>query len=143
LKVQQISVFLENKSGRLAELTNVLGKAAINIRALSIADTSDFGILRLIVNKPEEAFRILKDDGFSVSITDVIAVEVQDEPGGLAKVLGILQSAGINIEYLYAFLEKSSNDALVVFRVEQVDEAVELLAKRSVNVLRGSDVYKL
>lgn len=143
MKVQQISVFLENKSGRLAELTNVLGKAAINIRALSIADTSDFGILRLIVNKPEEAFRILKDDGFSVSITDVIAVEVQDEPGGLAKVLGILQSAGINIEYLYAFLEKSSNDALVVFRVEQVDEAVELLAKRSVNVLRGSDVYKL
>ena len=143
MKVQQISVFLENKSGRLAELTNVLGKAAINIRALSIADTSDFGILRLIVNKPEEAFRILKDDGFSVSITDVIAVEVQDEPGGLARVLGILQSAGINIEYLYAFLEKSSNDALVVFRVEQVDEAVELLAKRSVNVLRGSDVYKL
>ena len=143
MKVQQISVFLENKSGRLAELTDVLGKAAINIRALSIADTSDFGILRLIVNKPEEAFRILKDDGFSVSITDVIAVEVQDEPGGLAKVLGILQSAGINIEYLYAFLEKSSNDALVVFRVEQVDEAVELLAKRSVNVLKGSDVYKL
>lgn len=143
MKVQQISVFLENKSGRLAELTNVLGKAAINIRALSIADTSDFGILRLIVNKPEEAFRILKDDGFSVSITDVIAVEVQDEPGGLAKVLEILHSAGINIEYLYAFLEKSSNDALVVFRVEQVDEAVELLAKRSVNVLKGSDVYKL
>ncbi len=143
MKVQQISVFLENKSGRLAELTNVLGKAAINIRALSIADTSDFGILRLIVNKPEEAFRILKDDGFSVSITDVIAVEVQDEPGGLAKVLEILHSAGINIEYLYAFLEKSSNGALVVFRVEQVDEAVELLAKRSVNVLKGSDVYKL
>ncbi len=143
MKVQQISVFLENKSGRLAELTDVLGKAGINIRALSIADTSDFGILRLIVNKPEDAFRILKEDGFSVSITDVIAVEVQDEPGGLAKVLGILQSAGINIEYLYAFLEKSSNDALVVFRVEQIDEAVDLLAKHNVNVVKGSDVYKL
>ncbi|MBU7008445.1 ACT domain-containing protein [Phosphitispora fastidiosa] len=143
MKVQQISVFLENKSGRLAELTEVLGQAGINIRALSIADTSDFGILRLIVNKPEEAFRILKDDGFSVSITDVIAVEVQDDPGGLARVMGILNSAGINIEYLYAFLEKSSNDALVVFRVEQVDEAVELLAKHNVNVVKGSEVYKL
>ncbi|WP_418791647.1 ACT domain-containing protein [Phosphitispora sp. TUW77] len=143
MKVHQISVFLENKSGRLAELTDVLGKAGINIRALSIADTSDFGILRLIVNNPEEAFKILKNDGFSVSITDVIAVEVQDEPGGLARVLEILQSAGINIEYLYAFLEKASNNALVVFRVEQIDDAVALLTKHGVNVVQGSDVYKL
>ena len=143
MKVQQISVFLENKSGRLAELTEVLGKADINIRALSIADTSDFGILRLIVNKPEEALGILKNEGFTVSITDVIAVEVKDKPGGLASILKTLQSAGINIEYLYAFLEKSSEDALVVFRVEQIEEAIELLAKNNVNVLKGKDVYKL
>jgi len=143
VKVQQISVFLENKSGRLAELTDVLGKSGINIRALSIADTSDFGILRLIVNKPETAFKVLKEAGFTVSITDVIAVEVEDKPGGLAAVLKILESVGINIEYLYAFLEKASNNALVVFRVEQVDEAVDLLIKNNVSVLKGSDVYKL
>ena len=143
MKVQQISVFLENKSGRLSSLTDVLGKAGINIRALSIADTSDFGILRLIVSQPDNAGRILKDAGFTVSITDVIAVEVEDRPGGLAAVLGILETAGINIEYLYAFLEKSSNNALVVFRVEQIDQAVKLLAENKINVVRGEDVYKL
>jgi len=143
MRVQQISVFLENKSGRLANLTDVLGKAGINIRALSIADTSDFGILRLIVNKPEEAFKSLKEAGFTVSITDIIAVEVEDKPGGLANVLKLLESKGINIEYLYAFLEKSSNNALVVFRVEQVDEAISLLTDNNINVLKGSDICQL
>jgi hypothetical protein len=143
MKVQQISVFLENKSGRLAKLTNVLGDNAINIRALSIADTSDFGILRLIVNRPQDALKVLKAAGFTVSITDVIAVEVQDKPGGLAAVLKLMETEGINIEYLYAFLEKSSNNALVVFRVEQVDAALALLAKNGINVLKGEDVYKL
>ena len=143
MKVQQISVFLENKSGRLAKLTEVLGQNGINIRALSIADTSDFGILRLIVSNPPEAFKVLKAEGFTVSMTDVIAVEVKDQPGGLSIVLKILESASINIEYLYAFLEKSSNDALVVFRVEQVDEAIALLAKNNINLLKGTDVYKL
>lgn len=143
MKVQQISVFLENKSGRLAELTQTLGTADINIRALSIADTSDFGILRLIVNKPAEALNVLKEAGFTVSITDVIAVEVKDQPGGLGNILKLLQDSGINIEYLYAFLEKSSNDALVVFRVEQVDDAIELLTKNNVNIIEGSRVYKL
>lgn len=143
MKVQQISVFLENKSGRLAELTQTLGEAGINIRALSIADTSDFGILRLIVNKPDQALSVLKEAGFTVSITDVIAVEVKDEPGGLGEVLKLLQDSGINIEYLYAFLEKSSNDALVVFRVEQLDEAIELLTKNNVNIIEGARVYKL
>jgi len=143
MKVQQISVFLENKSGRLSSLTDVLGKAGINIRALSIADTSDFGILRLIVSQPDEACRILKDAGFTVSMTDIIAVEVEDRPGGLAAVLGILENAGINIEYLYAFLEKSSNNALVVFRVEQIEQAIKLLGENKINVVRGEDVYKL
>ncbi len=143
MKVQQISVFLENKSGRLARLTEVLGDAGINIRALSIADTSDFGILRLIVNRPEEAFKILQETGFTASLTDVLAVEVEDKPGGLAAVLKILESAGINIEYLYAFLEKSSNNALVVFRVEQHDEAAALLTKNNIRVIKDAEVYKL
>jgi len=143
MRVKQISLFLENKSGRLAEVTRLLGQKDINIRALSIADTTDFGILRLIVSHPEKAFEALKDEGFTVSMTDVIAVEVDDKPGGLGAVLQVLQDAGINIEYLYAFLEKSSNDALVVFRVEQVDDAIKVLQTNGINILKGEEVYTL
>lgn len=143
MRVQQISVFLENKSGRLAKVTEVLGQNQINIRALSIADTADFGILRLIVNKPDEAYRILKDAGFTVSVTDVIAVEVDDNPGGLGTALKILDEAEVNIEYLYAFLEKSSQDALVVFKVEQIDQALATFKEKGINVLKDKDVYLL
>ncbi|MBF7083148.1 ACT domain-containing protein [Desulfallas sp. Bu1-1] len=143
MKVKQISVFLENKSGRLAQVTRVLGENNINIRALSIADTTDFGILRLIVNNPDPAYRALKDAGFTVSTTEVIAVEVKDEPGGLARVLEILQNVNINIEYLYAFLQKATNAALVVFRVEQLDEAIKVLQENNISILEGSRVYAL
>jgi hypothetical protein len=143
VKVKQISVFLENKSGRLAQVTRVLGENNINIRALSIADTTDFGILRLIVNNPDPAYRALKDAGFTVSTTEVIAVEVKDEPGGLARVLEILQNVNINIEYLYAFLQKATNAALVVFRVEQLDEAIKVLQENNISILEGSRVYAL
>lgn len=143
MKVKQISIFLENKSGRLAQVTGVLGDNGINIRALSIADTTDFGILRLIVNDPDQAYRVLKDAGFTVSTTDVIAVEVVDEPGGLASALRSLDRAGINIEYLYAFLQKSSSAALVVFRVEQLEEAVKALQDSGIRILSGDDVYLL
>jgi hypothetical protein len=100
---KQISVFLENKAGRLSHVTRVLGEAGINIRALSIADTSDFGILRIIVSDPEKAYRILKEANFTVSETEVIAVQVPDSPGGLATVLEQMSDANLNIEYLYAF----------------------------------------
>lgn len=143
MKVKQISIFLENKSGRLAQVTRVLGNNNINIRALSIADTTDFGILRLIVNNPDAAYQILKEAGFTVSTTDVIAVEVKDDPGGLAKVLEILQNVSINIEYLYAFLQKATNAALVVFRVEQLDEAIKVLQENNVSILEGNKVYSL
>lgn len=143
MKVKQISVFLENKAGRLAEVTNVLGKYNINIRALSIADTTDFGILRLIVSAPDKAYEVLKEEGFTVSSTDVIAVEVTDEPGGLSKALEALQEVGINIEYLYAFLQKASRAALVVFRVERLDEAIEVLQKNGFRILDGDKVYSI
>ncbi len=143
MKVKQISVFLENKTGRLAQVTELLGKKDINIRALSLADTTDFGILRLIVNDPEQAYRALKEEGFTVAFTDVIGVEMPDEPGGLARVLNILDCHGINIEYLYAFVQKASNAALVVFRVEQLDEAVNVLRENGIHVMNGQDVYKL
>jgi hypothetical protein len=142
MKVKQISIFLENKSGRLAQVTEILGENNINIRALSIADTTDFGILRLIVNEPDKAYRVLKEAGFTVSFTDVIAVEVTDKPGGLAKVLKVLDRAGINIEYLYAFVQKTANAALVVFRVEQLEEAVKVLLASGAHVMSGDEVYK-
>ena len=143
MKVKQISVFLENKSGRMAQVTALLGKNGINIRALSIADTTDFGILRLIVNDPDQAYRVLKEKGLTVAFTDVIAVEVADEPGGLARILQLLDRAGVNIEYLYAFVQKASNAALVVFRVEQLDEAVKELQENGIRVMTGKDVYQL
>lgn len=141
--VKQISIFLENKPGRLFAACKELGDAGINIRALSIADTAEFGILRLIVNNPDKAYTILKEAKFTVTETEVIAVEVTDEPGGLAKVLQIMADAQINIEYMYAFLARASEDALVVFRVEQPLNAVKLLLDKGVKILEGSRVYQL
>lgn len=142
MKVKQISLFLENKSGRLSEVARVLGKHEINIRALSIADTTDFGILRLIVNDPDKASTVLKEAGFTVSETEIIAVEVPDKPGGLAGVLKILEEMKINIEYMYAFVGKSLGNAVVVFRVEEIDRAVELLKESEVRLLSGAEVYQ-
>lgn len=143
MTVKQISVFLENKAGRLAAVTRALGDAGVNIRALCIADTADFGILRIIVDQPDYAYEVLKKGGFSVTETDVIAVEVADVPGGLAGVLETMGEAQINIEYLYAFLTRASENALIVFRVENPEEAVNLLQERNVKVLPGEVVYKL
>ncbi|HZK24297.1 MAG TPA: ACT domain-containing protein [Oscillospiraceae bacterium] len=143
MNVKQISVFLENKSGRLADVTRSLGAKGINIRALSIADTTDFGILRLIVNKPEAASNILREDGFMVSETEVIAVDVPDRPGGLAEVLDTMGQAGINIEYLYAFVGQASSEALVIFRVEDCAAALQALRAKNIRVLTGEEVYAL
>jgi len=143
MTVKQISIFLENKAGRLAEVTRVLGDNGINIRALSIADTADFGILRLIVNQPEKAKEVLKLEGFMVSETEVIAVEVPDEPGGLAGVLETMKSTGINIEYCYAFVGTASDGALVLFRVESPDEAITALQEKGISILGSGTVYSL
>lgn len=141
--VKQISIFLENKSGRLAEVTQILGANDIDISALSIADTTDFGILRLIVNKPEKAEEVLKENGFTVSCTSVIAIGVQDKPGGLSVALALLDKENIGIEYMYAFVGKSENEALVILRVEDPDRAVKVLTANRINVLPSSSVYKL
>src|ERR1700692_1480294 len=106
MKVEKISIFIENKSGRLAEVTGILGNAGVNIRALSLADTSDFGILRLIVNDRDKAMTVLKEYDFTVSRTEVVAVEVPDRPGGLAGILQSLDNEKINVEYMYAFVER-------------------------------------
>ena len=143
MKVEQISVFLENKSGRLAEVMRVLGSAGINIRALSIADTSDFGILRIIVNDKEAALKALKEKDFTVSKTEVVAVEVPDKPGGLAHILDLLDNQGVNVEYMYAFIERSSDNAVIIFRFDENDKAIKALSGAGIAILDGSKVYNL
>ncbi len=141
--VKQISVFLENRSGRLHEVSEVFKEAGINIRALSLADTSDFGILRLIVDKPDKAQQVLKSSGFTISQTDVLAVEVEDKPGGLAQILGICDSGGINVEYMYAFVEKSGQNAVVIFRAENPQDAVALFERNGIRLLGEEHIYSL
>jgi len=143
MKVKQISIFLENKAGRLAEVTRVLGEGQVNIRALSLADTTDFGILRLIVNDTTKALKILKENGFTVAETEVIAVEVPDRPGGLARILAILYEAGMNVEYMYAFVERSSDNAVIIFRFDDIDAAILALQTKGVKILPGEMVYSL
>jgi hypothetical protein len=145
MKVQQISIFLENKSGRLSEVTRILGNNGINIRALSLADTTDFGILRLIVNDSDKANRVLKENGFTVGKTDVIAVEVNDKPGGLATILEILNRENINVEYMYAFVERSRDNAVIIFRFDDqfIDRAITLLKDAGITVLENDKVYRL
>lgn len=139
--VKQISVFLENKSGRLADVTKTLGDNNLNICALSIADTTDFGILRLIVNDPVRAQKVLSEYEFTVSCTDVIAIGVEDKPGGLAKALEILQENSISIEYMYAFVGKSGNEAFVIIRVENPDAAVKALENCDIDIIPSEKVY--
>jgi len=143
MKVDQISIFLENKSGRLAEVTRTLGDAGVNIRALSLADTSEFGILRLIVNNNEKAIEVLKSKGFSVNRTEVVAVEVPDKPGGLAEILAILDKEKVNVEYLYAFLSRQGDRAIVIFRFDETDKAIRSLTAHGATVLAGERVYRL
>ncbi|MGA1874802.1 MAG: ACT domain-containing protein [bacterium] len=141
--VKQISVFLENRRGRLAELIQLLGENKINIRAISLADTSDFGIVRMIVNDTERAYQVVKGAGHTVSKNDVIAAEVQDKPGGLAAVLGILQESGLNVEYLYGFLEKKTDKAIMILRFEEMDEALKVLEKAGVPLLSDQELSNL
>ncbi len=141
--VEQIAVFLENKSGRLAEITAVLAENNINIRALSVADTADFGILRLIVDNVEKAKSVLKDNGFTVGKTTVIAVEVEDKTGGLARVLKCIHAADINVEYMYAFVNKTGENAVLIFRFEKMDEAINALKKDGFTILTKEQIYAL
>ena len=140
---KQISIFLENKAGRLASVTRVLGDSGINIRALSIADTSDFGILRLIVNEPTRAYKILKDAGYTVSETDVIAVQIPDIPGGLATVLEQMAGEGLNIEYLYAFIGTSEKDALVIFKVEDLQKTIATFNEKGIKFIPEKQLYQM
>ena len=143
MKVRQISIFLENRSGRLASVLKEVGRAGVNIRALSLADTSDFGILRLIVDDVDKGVQVLKDAGHTVSLTEVLAVEVPDHPGGLAGILEKLSEANLNVEYMYAFVCRATDKAVVVFRFEDVDAAIAALKKAGISILPAETVYSL
>jgi hypothetical protein len=143
MKVEQISIFIENKSGRLAKISRILSESGINIRALSLADTSDFGILRLIVNDVEKAKSVLKECGFTVNKTEVVAVEVPDQPGGLSHILDVLDAEQINVEYMYAFGERSGGNAVIVFRFDDTDKAIRALTGSDVHILQGEQLYSM
>ncbi|AEE16113.1 ACT domain-containing protein [Treponema brennaborense] len=127
MKIKQISIFLENTAGRIADVTKALKEAGVNLRALMIADTADFGILRIIADDSEHALEVLKKAKFTTRTTDVLAVSVKDSVGSLHEVMQLFQSHGINIEYLYASMEKTGNTAVIIFKVEDADKGLAVI----------------
>lgn len=143
MKITQISVFLENRQGRLYDVCSLLGNNNVNIRALTIAETESFGVLRIVVDKSDAAIRLLRDNQFVANFTDVIAIEVPDKPGGLASILKVLAENAVNIEYMYGFVEKFSDKALLVMRFEDTDFAQQILAKHNVHVVAEKEIQGL
>ncbi len=141
--ISQISVFVENEFGRLSDVTEILTANQIDIRALSIADTTNFGILRLIVNAPEKALQVLREEGFTVSLTKVIAVRLEDTPGSLNNVLQALKKSDVSVEYAYAFITRKADDAYVILRIEDLDNAIAVLLREGFTLMAASQIYQL
>lgn len=142
MKVSQLSVFLENKPGQLSIPCKALSDAGINIVTLSLADTHQFGILRLIVRDREKARQVLKDAGCVVNVTEVVAIEVADEPGGLARILAVIEDRNINLEYMYAFTYRAQDKAVLIFRFEQPDSAIEGLQAAGISPVADVDLFE-
>lgn len=141
MTINQISVFVENRPGRLADITSVLANNGVDIRALSIADTTDYGILRLIVNDPEAALKVLKQEGMTASSTQVLGIAIPDEPGGFAKAIRILADAGVSVEYAYAFITPNVGNAYVIIRVENNEKAAGVLTGAGITLLDQADIF--
>lgn len=141
--IEQISVFIENREGRLAEVTAILRDADVNIRALSLADTTDFGVLRLITNDNDTAEKVLEKEGFKVGRTQVLAVEVVDEPGGLNKILDPFFENEVNLEYMYAFANPKSKNVIMIFRFDDHDKALKILAQKNIRVFTSREISNL
>ena len=140
MKIKQVSVFLENKVGHLRMVTEELKNANINIRAISLADSENFGVLRLVVEDPDKAYSVLREANHAVKETEVIAVEVPDKPGGLSDVLRTFEDNGINIEYMYAVLEKRSEKAVIILRVEDIEDVIAKVEKQDVKLLSSEEL---
>ena len=141
--IKQISVFLENKVGRLVEITDTIAKAGIDIRAVSLADTSDYGILRVIVDNPDQAEQVLRDAGYTVAITNVLAVGIQDKPGTFTKVLASLSNNGVNVDYMYAFTGTHNGTAYVIMKMDNLEKGIQVLQNNNAVVLSTDEIYHL
>lgn len=141
--IKQISIFIENKSGRLADITKLFGEKGVNILALSIADTTDFGILRLIVSNPEVAEKTVVEYGLTAKATDVIGISIPHVPGGLAGALSVLNDNGVGIEYMYAFVTRSEDDAMVILKVADNFGAIKVLSEAGIRILSKDDIALL
>ena len=139
--IKQLSIFLENKKGRFTEVTSILGEAGINMTAFTVAENSDFGIVRLIVSDPEKARNTLRENKYAVSITDVICLQTPNEPGALSKVMTIITQADVSIEYMYAF--SFGKGAVVVIRPDNLDKALTVLGENKVELLASSELFAL
>jgi len=139
--IKQLSIFLENKKGRFTEVTTILGEAGINMTAFTVAENSDFGIVRLIVSDPEKARNVLRENKYAVSITDVLCLQMPNEPGALSKVMRIITQADISIEYMYAF--SFGNGAVVIIRPDNLESALSILAENKVELLASSELFAL
>lgn len=142
MKLKQLSLFLENKPGALSRPVRLLAEARFNIITLSIADANQFGILRLIVRDWQSASQLLEKNGFVVKVTDMVAVEVADKPGGLSKILDAVEAAKLSVEFMYAFTEKREGKAILVFRFNDPDKAIQTLKERGINVVDSVELLK-
>ena len=143
MKIEQIAIFLQNEPGKLAEISSSLAEDGINIQALSLSDTDRYGILRMIVNDTARAKKILKERGFDVGVQEVVILETSDRPGGLARILTKIQELRLNIEYLYAFPQRSGECGLLIFRFENMDDAIMKISKSGMRMLSLEEVYAL
>ena len=141
--IKQISVFLENKVGRLVEITDTIAKAGIDIRAVSLADTSDYGILRVIVDNPDQAEKVIRDAGYTVAITNVLAVGIQDNPGTFTKVLASLSENDVNVDYMYAFTGTHNGTAYVIMKMDNLEKGIQVLQNNNAVVLSTDEIYHL
>ena len=142
MPIKQISIFVENKPGRLADITTMLAKNSIDIRALSIADTTDYGILRLIVSDPEKAVETIREEGMTVSSTHVLGIVIPDEPGGFAKAIRVLADKNISVEYAYAFITPEKGKAYIIIRVADNDIAFEVLSAAGIKLIDQEDIFQ-
>ncbi|MGI6082459.1 MAG: ACT domain-containing protein [Limnochordia bacterium] len=142
MKLKQVSVFLENKTGRLSSVIRTLADAGINITTLTLADTQQFGILRMIIDDWEKAKAVLEEAGAVVKVTDVLALEVKDRPGGLAEILNIAHDVGVGVEYMYAFTVKANEHAVLIFRFDDVDKAIEALCTHGVHLISPAQLFE-
>ncbi len=142
MKVNQLSIFLENQPGALRRPISLLARAGLNVLALCLADTQQFGILRIVVREAEQAKQLLEAGGFVVKATEMVAIEVSDRPGGLDEILAVLESAGVNLEYMYGFTQRREARGLLLFRFDAPDRAIEALQDAGINPVRGVELFE-